>query len=79
MIAQRLIQVWATMVVGDGIVAAIEPRRHAALWRGGPAPYREVVDWCHRHPGATRAIGVAWAGFGLWLALRQLPPPEESR
>jgi hypothetical protein len=75
--ARRLVQMWATMVVGDGIVAVIEPRRHAQLWRGGPPVYREVVEWCHRHPNGTRAIGLAWAGFGLWLALRQLPSSEE--
>ncbi len=77
MVARRLAQMWATMVIGDGIVAMIAPRRHAALWRGGPSPYREVVDWCHRHPGGTRVLGAAWAGFGLWLAMRQLPAREE--
>ena len=73
MIARRLTEMLAMMAIGDGVLALTHPQRHAELWRGGPPIYREVVDWCARHPGGTSALGALEIGFGYWLATRQLP------
>ena len=73
MIGRRLTQMWAMMVIGDGVIAMLHPRRHAELWEGGPPLYRDLVAWCARHPNGTRALGAVEIGLGLWMATRQLP------
>jgi hypothetical protein len=40
------------------------------LWRFGPKAYRNFIDALADHPQATRLMGAAEAGLGVWLALR---------
>jgi hypothetical protein len=71
MIQQRLGEFAGILLVGDGVVGMLQPERHTRLWLSGPAPYRAVMEPFVRHPGMTRAIAVAEAAAGLWLASRQ--------
>lgn len=71
MIQQRVTEIAALLLIGDGVVGMLQPRRHARLWRSGPKPYRSAMEPFVRHPGLTRVLGAAEAAAGLWWASRQ--------
>jgi hypothetical protein len=60
----------AMLMIGDGIVAILEPRRDLEVWDGGPKSYREMLRWMAKHPTLTRAVGAAEAAGGILLALQ---------
>ena len=68
---RRIYELLAMLMIGDGLVAALEPRRHARLWLGGPSAWRRVMWSFVERPRLTRCVGVAQLGFGLWLARQQ--------
>lgn len=70
---RRLLEVLGMLMVGEGVLMLLYPRRHLALWEGGPWWYREAVEGFIRYPNLTRAVGGLEAGLGLWLATRQMP------
>jgi hypothetical protein len=65
-------EVAGMMAIGDGLVAAIAPAEHIALWRGRPAAWDRILQPFARHPVLTRVVGVSEVGVGLWMVLRQL-------
>jgi len=69
--SRRTLEALGMMMIGDGVLALIEPRRHAALWRMGPAPMRRTVAWFERRPALTAGLGAAEIVIGIWLATRQ--------
>jgi len=70
---QRTLETVGMLLIGDGIAAALEPRRHARLWLGGPRGWRRAMRYFARTPELTRCVGMAEAGLGLWLTHRQRP------
>jgi hypothetical protein len=65
-------------MIGDGALAFVEPRRHALLWRSGPAAWRWMIEPFVRRPGLTRWLGAAEVAAGFWLAARQRPRWERD-
>jgi hypothetical protein len=63
----------ALTMVGDGVLTAIQPKRHLMLWRFGPKACVRAIDALERHPNLTRVLGVAAAVAGVWWASRQKP------
>lgn len=63
----------AILMIGDGVLALTQPRRHMQLWNTGPEPWRKLCSYFEQRPDLTRAVGLASIGLGLWLAsgLRQ--------
>jgi uncharacterized protein YjeT (DUF2065 family) len=72
MVTKRIVQLIGMVLIGDGILSALAPKRHARLWRGGPKGWRRLMRNAEREPDRTRSFGVAEAALGLWLARRQL-------
>lgn len=70
---KRFKSLLAVVMVGEGIVAAMIPRRYTLLWLVGPRSVRQFEAWFVAHPEATRLLGLIEAGLGLTLALRQNP------
>jgi hypothetical protein len=70
----RTLDVFAMLLVGDGILSLLQTRRHCLLWQVGPEFCRELVDEFVEHPSAARTAGFAELILGVWLARR-----EESR
>ena len=69
----RIAESIALVTIGDGVIAALFPARHAARWMIGPGPVRRVVSMFVEHPGLMRAVGVAQVAAGIaWVAT--LPP-----
>jgi hypothetical protein len=63
----------ALTLVGDGVLTAIDPKRHLNLWRFGPMACTRAIDALTRRPRLTRGLGVAAAAVGIWWASRQKP------
>ena len=61
------------MMIVDGVVAMISPRRLALAWVGGPRLWSQSMKWLAKHPTTTRMIGAAEAAAGvvLWAACRR--------
>ncbi len=67
----------AIMMIGEGVLALAQPRRHTQLWNTGPEPWRNLVSFFEARPGLARASGAVSIGLGLWLA-HSLRPEEED-
>lgn len=67
----RGLEVAGMLMIGDGLLAAVDPARHARLWRDGPEDWRRTMAWFEARPALTSAIGLAEAAMGFWLARRQ--------
>lgn len=70
-IGQRLKELVAILLIGDGVLAVIAPRRHPRLWLPGPPGYKHTLQALRNRPVLKRFLGIAQVGLGLWLAARQ--------
>ena len=68
---KQLLDVLGMLLIGDGLLSALRPRRHCLLWEVGPKPCRELIDEFAEHRQLTRAAGALELVVGLWLASRQ--------
>ena len=68
---RRAMELGAMVLVGDGVLALVAPRRHSLLWAGGPEWARRLMRASAQRPAVVRALAAAEVGVGLWLALRQ--------
>ncbi len=71
MTGRRLKEIAAIMMIGEGVVGALIPRRYMRLWDFGPKRYRNFIKASAKRPNLVRIASVAEAGLGVWLALRQ--------
>jgi hypothetical protein len=71
MISKQLKELCALALVGDGVLTAVDPKRHLNLWKIGPKPWVRALDTLTRRPRLTRLLGVAAASAGIWWASRQ--------
>lgn len=69
--ARNIAELVAMLVVGDGVVGLVAPRRHSLLWRFGPQGYKVAMEAFAERPTLVRALAAVEVGAGLWLALRQ--------
>ena len=68
---QRVKYIAASFLVGDGVMALLNPQRVAEVWVDGPKPWHKMMRGLAKRPDLIRAIGAAEAAFGVWWALRQ--------
>ena len=73
MLAERATETLAMVMIGDGILTFVNPRRHAKLWQAGPEPWRKSMRYLVDNPDLTRWLGAGEAALGFWLAFRQKP------
>ncbi len=73
MIARRLKEAAAIVLIGDGVIALVAPSRHSRLWQGGPLGYRRFMQAFIDNPNMTRLSAAGQIVSGLWLASRQWP------
>lgn len=62
---RRLLWFVALVLIGDGVVAAVMPRRHMSRWNAGPDWYRRAMQPFAKHPQATRLLGIAEASLAM--------------
>lgn len=70
LITRRAVETTAIILIGDGVVGALNPQRHARLWLAGPPAWRRAMAPFVERPGFTRALSALEAGLGIWLASR---------
>jgi hypothetical protein len=61
----------AMVMIGDGVMALINPERDAKAWKKGPKPWRNFMHHLSKKPTLTRVIGVAQIAGGIYWALKQ--------
>lgn len=57
-------------LIGDGMMAVVRPERAAKAWVAGPQPWQRLMEQLAERPQLTRAIGIAEATLGVWLAMQ---------
>ena len=67
---RRIAEVVAMLMIGEGVLTLVAPRRHSLLWEFGPEGYKRAIEAFAEHPTLTRLVAAAEAGLGLWLAFR---------
>ena len=72
------LELLAISMIGDGMLALTQPRRHMRLWNAGPEPWRRLCTYFEERPAQTMLVGAAFVGLGLWLASRQDQEHEAS-
>ena len=73
--SRRLLETFAVVTIGDGIIELVSPREHSLLWEVGPEGARKTARFFAENPNLMRLLGASQVAFGLWLALRQYREP----
>ena len=73
LIERRALECVGLTLIGDGVLAFVEPQGHIALWRKGPEPWQKMMEPFAKHPLLTRWLGAAEFALGFWRAKRQQP------
>ena len=71
--ALRLKHITSMVLVGDGLLALVNPEREALAWRMGPEPFRSLMGYMAKRPTLTRWVGATQIAVGIWWALRDEP------
>jgi hypothetical protein len=69
---KRLLELAGLILIGDGLMGLLRPRRHSLLWHVGPQLAKAVTEELADHPQTARAIYAAELAAGVILASLQL-------
>ncbi len=72
-ITKRLLELGGLILIGDGLMSLLRPRRHSLLWHFGPQLAKAVTEELADHPKTSRAVYAAELAVGVALASLQLP------
>lgn len=59
---------FAMLMIGDGVLCVLNPKRHSRRWKEGPRQWQKAMEVFAQNPTATRAFGVVEIALGVWLA-----------
>ena len=71
MITKRILELAGLVLIGDGLMGLLRPRRHSLLWHVGPQLAKAVTEELAEHPQTARAIYAAEFALGVALAACQ--------
>jgi hypothetical protein len=71
-ITKRLFQLAGLILIGDGLMGLLRPRRHSLLWHLGPELAKAVTEELADHPKTSRAIYAAEVALGVALVSSQI-------
>ena len=77
MLTKRLLELAGLILIGDGLMGLLRPRRHSLLWHVGPQLAKAVTEELAEHPKTSRAIYAAELAAGIALASIQLSDLDE--
>jgi hypothetical protein len=75
---RRVLELLAMLMIGEGVLALIAPRRHSLIWDFGPEGFRRAIEGYAEHPTLARVVAAGEAGLGVWLALKVYSQEEEE-
>ena len=73
---RRLLELAGLILIGDGLMGLLRPRRHSLLWHAGPQLAKAVTEELADHPQTARTIYAAELAVGIALATFQLSGDE---
>ena len=68
LIVKRLLELGVLILIGDGLMGLLRPRRHSLLWHIGPQLAKAVTEELADHPNAARSIYAAELALGIAVA-----------
>ena len=71
-IVKRVLELCGLILIGDGLMGLLRPRRHSLLWHFGPQLAKAVTEELADHPKTARAIYAAELAVGVAIASLQL-------
>ena len=72
MITKRFLELAGFILIGDGLMGLLFPRRHSLLWHVGPQLAKAITEELADHPKTARTIYAAELAAGIALASIQL-------
>jgi hypothetical protein len=72
LITKRLFELAGLILIGDGLMGLLHPRRHSLLWHFGPEIAKAVTEELAEHPRTSRVIYATELALGVALASSQL-------
>jgi sulfur transfer complex TusBCD TusB component (DsrH family) len=60
----------AMLLIGDGVTAALSPRRYTKAWKAGPKPWRQLMESLAKRPDLTRGLALVEAAAGAYWAMK---------
>ncbi|CAN5234567.1 hypothetical protein BH20ACT9_BH20ACT9_12970 [soil metagenome] len=73
----RTREILAMLMIGDGVVGALVPRRHVQRWQRGPRAWQQLMGVFATRPALTRLLAIVEV-IGAWYAV-QLPGGNSDR
>jgi hypothetical protein len=71
-ITKRLLGLAGLILIGDGLMNLLRPRRHSLLWHLGPELAKAATEELADHPNTSRAFYAAEVALGVALVSSQL-------
>jgi hypothetical protein len=71
-ITKPLFQLAGLILIGDGLMSLLRPRRHSLLWHLGPELAKAATEELADHPNTSRAFYAAEIALGVALVSSQL-------
>ena len=72
MIIKRIFELVGFVLIGDGLMGLLFPRRHSLLWHVGPELAKAITEELADHPKTARTVYAAELALGVALATIQL-------
>jgi len=69
---KRLLEFAGLILIGDGLMGLLHPRRHSLLWHVGPQLAKAVTEELAEHRNTARAIYAVELAAGIVLAASQI-------
>jgi hypothetical protein len=68
---RRLLELGGLLLIGEGFMGLVHPRRYSLLWRFGPPLVKAAIDELVEHPHVARGIYALELAAGVALAVSQ--------
>jgi hypothetical protein len=72
LILKRILELAGLILIGDGLMSLLRPRRRSLLWHFGPELAKAVAEELAEHPKTSRAIYAAELALGIAVVSTQL-------
>jgi len=68
LILKRLLELGGLILITDGLMSLLRPRRRSLLWYAGPELAKAVTEELADHPKTSRTVYAAEVALGIALA-----------
>lgn len=68
----------AILLIGDGVLSFVYPRRYLLAVEFGPEGYKRALEELAERPPLTRLLAVGQVGLALFIASRGFSQEEEE-